>query len=640
MSRKVPPPMEPSSRTWDVARAQTIYNIAQWGDGYFDVSARGHLLVRPDRDPGGPVVDLFELARDLHRNGQPYPVLVRFTDILHDRVDRLCRAFDQARERHGYRGGYTAAYPIKVNQQRRVVETILQHGGPRVGLEAGSKPELLAALALAPAGALVVCNGYKDREYVRLALIGQRLDVEAVLVVEKQSELDLVIAAARDLGLRPRLGVRVRLSSIGAGNWQNTGGERGKFGLLAHQLQAVTEQLRAADMLDCLGLLHFHIGSQIPNILDFQKALQEGARYYAQLHRLGAKVDSVDVGGGLGVDYEGSQSRSYCSMNYGLEEYAHTVVQALAHICSQADLPQPRIVTESGRAMTAHHAVLVTNVIDVEQAPGDGPAPRPEPADPPLIGRLAGLLADVGTANALPIYHEAAHHLSEAREMFTYGLLELEARARAEHLYYAICRGVQAALDPGDPTHREALEELNDKLADKYFCNFSLFQSMPDAWAIEQIFPIAPLHRLREPPQRRAVLQDLTCDSDGRVRRYVDSAGVENSLPVHGWNPNEPYLIGVFMVGAYQEILGDMHNLFGDTGSVNVQLQTDGRYSLLEPHRGDTVAEVLRYVHIDAAELRGIYRARLQAGELSTEERARCLAELSAGLDGYTYLED
>lgn len=624
---------------WTLQHARDTYNIAHWSGGYFDANAEGHLVARPDRQHAG--VDLYRLAEEVRQTGLSLPVLVRFTDILHDRVDTLCNAFAQAMATDSYQARFTAVYPIKVNQQRSVVEHILSHGGERVGLEAGSKPELLAVLAQVHAnGGVVICNGYKDREYIRLALIGKQLGHRVYIVVEKLSELELILEESRNLGITPLLGMRMRLASIGAGKWQNTGGEKSKFGLSASQVLEVVERLRAADMLDALQLLHFHLGSQIANIRDIQRGMREAARYYAELRRMGAGISCVDVGGGLGVDYEGTRSRSFCSMNYSVEEYANNVVHALWEICAEQDLPHPDIITESGRAMTAHHAVLITNVTDIDRIP-DGAALKPAGDDEPLIIQdLWHGLTSTSSRSALEAYHDAQHWLTEAQDMYTHGVLTLEQRARAEQIYFATCHKVRSLLQPGVKSHREALDELNEKLADKYFCNFSLFQSMPDVWAIDQIFPVAPLHRLHEPPTRRAIIEDLTCDSDGCIEQYVDREGVESTLPVHDWQPGQSYLLGIFLVGAYQEILGDMHNLFGDTDSVNVELTPDGGYRLAQPQRGDTVESVLRYVHFDAASLLEAYRIKINNAPLGGEQRKAYLDELAAGLEGYTYLEE
>ena len=625
---------------WNTDQARTTYCLEHWGGGYFDVNDRGHLIARPGRRPDSPVVDLYALARECRDQGLTLPVLVRFTDILHDRVDTLTDAFARARETVGYQGRYTAVYPIKVNQQQSVVAEILGHGGDRVGLEAGSKPELMAVLALSRPGGTIICNGYKDREYIRLALIGKRLGHRVFIVVEKLSELDLVIQESRALGIEPLLGLRVRLASIGAGKWQNTGGEKAKFGLNAAQTLSLVERLRAAGLLECLQLLHCHLGSQIANIRDIQRGMREVARYYAELVSLGVPLNNVDVGGGLGIDYEGTRSRSFCSINYTVQEYANNVVHGLWELCSELGLPHPDIITESGRAMTAHHAMLITNVIDNEEAPGTGAITAPDENEPRIILDLWAVLEGLDARSAVEGYHDAVHWLAEAQSMYLHNVITLEQRARAESLYSAICQRVRTLMNSGRTAHREILDELNEKLADKYFINLSVFQSMPDVWAIDQIFPIVPLHRLDTEPTRRAVLQDLTCDSDGRIDQYVDADGIESTLPVHSYRPGDEYLLGIFLVGAYQEILGDMHNLFGDTDAVNVTLQPDGTHKLSQHERGDTIDELLRYVHFDTDALKRAYHAKLDAAALSDKEREFYRAALEDGLTGYTYLED
>ncbi len=625
---------------WHIQGSRDIYNIAHWGGEYFDVNEAGHLLVRPRRGAAAAGIDLYELSHEAQAQGLALPLLVRFSDILHDRVDTLCSAFAQATANVSYRGRYTAVYPIKVNQQKTVVQEILRHGGERVGLEAGSKPELMAVLALSQAGGVIVCNGYKDREYIRLALIGKALGHQVYIVVEKLSELSTVIEESRKLNIAPLLGMRVRLASIGAGKWQNTGGDKSKFGLSAAQVLSAIEQLRRAGLLDSLQLMHFHLGSQVANVRDIQRGVREAARYYAEFHKLGVNIRCVDVGGGLGIDYDGTRSRSYCSMNYSVQEYANNVIHTLWEMCEQAGLPHPDVITESGRAMTAHHAVLITNVIDIERAPLSAGMQAPVDGEPMILHDLWQALQDIGTRSILEVYHDAEHWVAEAQSMYTHGVLDLVQRAHAEQLFFAICAGVRDQLKPESRAHRVVLDELNDKLADKYFCNFSLFQSIPDVWAIDQVFPIMPLHRLDEQPWRRGTLQDLTCDSDGRIDHYVDREGIESSLPLHGLRQGEPYLLGVFLIGAYQEILGDMHNLFGDTDAVNVELTSDGGHRLLAPQRGDTVEELLRYVHFEPEALLAQYRSKIAAGDFSAEQRALYFEELEAGLSGYTYLEE
>ncbi|HRD66064.1 MAG TPA: biosynthetic arginine decarboxylase [Candidatus Competibacter sp.] len=624
---------------WTVAQAREVYNTARWGGGYFEIDDAGQARVRSPRRTNHPGIELSALAGEMRSLGYGLPVLARFSHILHDRVDTLCDAFAAAIGEMNYQGRYTAVYPIKVNQQRHVVSEIVRHGGSRVGLEAGSKPELMAVLGLSQPGGVVVCNGYKDREYIRLALIGQRLGLNLFIVVEKLSELDLVIEESRRLDVLPQLGIRVRLTSIGAGKWQNTGGEKSKFGLSASQVLEAIWQLRKQGMLDSLILLHAHLGSQIANIHDIRRGLREVGRHYAELWRLGARLKWVDVGGGLGVDYEGTGSRSDCSMNYSVGEYANNVVYALWEVCTEQNLPHPHLFSESGRALTAHHAVLITEVIDREPAPGGQLPPVPGTGDPLLLHNLWKVYRTVSRGSAVEACHDAARWLAEARDLYLHGVLGLEQRARAEQLYFAICRKLQPLLNPAARAHRELLDELNDKLAEKLFLNFSVFQSMPDVWALDQIFPILPLQGLTEPPICRAVLQDLTCDSDGCIDRYVDGEGVETTLPLPPYRAGQPCLLGIFLLGAYQEILGDMHNLFGDTAAVNVELTEDGGYRLIEPSHGDTVADLLRYVRFEPEALLAAYRDKIEAADLDAARRTAYLAELAAGLSGFTYLE-
>ncbi|MBK8181940.1 MAG: biosynthetic arginine decarboxylase [Candidatus Competibacteraceae bacterium] len=629
----------PPSPAWSVSQARKVYNTARWSEGYFDIDDAGQARVCSPRWPRHPGVVLSTLAEEIRAAGFSLPVLARFSHILHERVDALCDAFAAAIAELDYQGGYTAVYPIKVNQQRRVVSEIVRHGGSRVGLEAGSKPELMAVLGLSAPSGVVVCNGYKDREYIRLALIGQRLGLNVFIVIEKLSELEWVIAESRKLGIAPQLGMRVRLASIGAGKWQNTGGEKSKFGLSASQVLEAVRRLRELGLLDCLTLLHAHLGSQIANIHDIQRGLREVGRYYAELWRLGACLQWVDVGGGLGVDYEGTGSRSDCSMNYSLAEYANNVVYTLWEVCTEQNLPHPHLFSESGRALTAHHAVLITEVIDHEPAPGDRLPPAPGPGDPLILHDLWKAYRMISRGSAVEAYHDAAYGLAEARDLFLHGVLRLEQRARVEQLYFAICRKLRSLLNPTARAHRELLDELNDKLAEKLFLNFSIFQSTPDVWGLEQIFPILPLQGLSEPPSSRVVLQDLTCDSDGCIERYVDGEGVETTLPLPPYQAGSPYLLGIFLVGAYQEILGDMHNLFGDTAAVNVELSEAGGYQLVEPTFGDTVADLLRYVRFEPEILLSAYRQKIGAADLEPIEQAAYLAELEEGLAGYTYLE-
>ncbi|MBF8222910.1 biosynthetic arginine decarboxylase [Halomonas sp. 328] len=632
--------------TSPAAKARRTYNIDQWGSGYFDVDDAGQALVRPlGSEIEGPALPLRGLVSQLREAGLRLPVLVRFTDILHDRVEQLCAAFDHAMREEQYDGGYTAVYPIKVNQQRRVVEEILatqERGHGRVGLEAGSKPELLAVLALSGDGSsLIVCNGYKDREYVRLALMGEKLGHRVYLVVEKFSELDIILEEAERLKVKPRIGLRARLASVGRGKWQDTGGEKSKFGLTASQVLGVVERLERSNALDSLQLVHFHLGSQIANIRDIQRGLRECARFYQSLRELGAPVDTVDVGGGLGIDYEGTRSRSEFSINYSMREYASNVVWAFRQACEDQGLPHPHLISESGRALTAHHAVLIADVIGEERTPTRAPAPRVE-GDPQVDelrrvhDRLEAMREPRGLVEA---YHDLVQAIAELQDRFVMGLAGIEARAEGEAVYFAACERLRERLNTRNRAHREILDELAEKLADKLFVNFSLFQSVPDVWGIRQIFPVLPLSGLDREPTRRAVVQDITCDSDGRIDNYVDGEGVETTLPLPEWADDEEKLMGFFLVGAYQEILGDLHNLFGDTDSVDAALDADGDWVLSEAIHGDTVAQVLRHVNFDTEVLRRHLAGQLAASGLETSEREAFLEDLSAGLEGYTYLE-
>ena len=603
---------------WSIEQSTDTYAINNWGDGYFSINAHGHVCVKPTSNKGIEL-DLYEIAQSLKDKNLSLPVLVRFTDILKDRVTRLADAFEKACVSHNYRGQYTPVYPIKVNQQRQVIEGILS--AEKIGLEAGSKPELLAVMALSNKG-LVVCNGYKDRAYIRLALIGIKMGLNLFLVIEKPLELELIIEEAAKLNIKPQLGVRVRLSSISAGKWQNSGGEKSKFGLHAHEAIQLIDRLKQTDLLDSLKLLHFHMGSQIANIHDIKIALKEAGQFYVELHRLGAHIKIIDAGGGLGVDYDGSRSRRESSINYSLEEYAQNIVRSFAELCAEKKIPQPDIITESGRALTAHHAVLITNVTDVES----------------VYTNNEELLALSAVHNNVEHFHDAQYALSEARARFTQDKLSITELAKAENEYALLCQQIKSQLNPNTQSEAFILEELNEKLADKVFCNFSLFQSMPDIWGIDQIFPIMPIHRLNEQPTRRAVIQDLTCDSDGRIDQYIDGQNIENTMPLHSIDSDKPYFIGFFMVGAYQEILGDMHNLFGDTHSINIKLDDNG-YHFYDFQEGEHVSDLLDYVHISGEELKAAYRDKLAKSNLSDLQRQDYEEELIAGLTSYTYLE-
>ncbi|MBS0227836.1 MAG: arginine decarboxylase [Proteobacteria bacterium] len=622
---------------WSTDLARKTYSIPHWSDGYFDVDGHGRMVVRP-KGAAGPEVALSTVIETAQAQGAKLPMLVRFPDVLGDRLRKLQVAFAQAQRDWDYPGGYTAIYPIKVNQHAGVAGTLASHHGEGFGLEAGSKPELMAVLALSRPGGTIVCNGYKDREYIRLALIGRKLGLETYIVIEKPSELKVALEEAAALGIKPGLGVRMRLASLGAGKWQNSGGDKAKFGLDPRQLLTLWKELRDSGMGDCLQLLHFHMGSQISNVRDIAAGMREATRYFVELSQLGAKISHVDVGGGLGIDYEGTRSRSYNSVNYGIHHYASSIVQPLAEACASEGLPPPRILTECGRAMTAHHAVLVANVSEVEQAP-EGRVPDPHADESTPVRQLRELHSEMAQRPAVEVFHEASQAHAEGLSLYTLGQLDLVQRARIDDLFYAIAHAVKARLTYDEKSHRDLLDELNERLVDKYFVNFSVFESMPDVWAIDQVFPIVPIERLDEAPSRRGIIADLTCDSDGKIDTYVENEDLDSSLPLHALRQGEQYRLGFFLVGAYQEILGDIHNLFGDTDAIEVRC-VGGEVAISQQRRGDTTDVMLDYVGYKLDELRREYAAKVDAAQLSAEQGEQLKAALEAGLTAYTYLDD
>jgi len=643
---QVPPATdEASAPGWSIETARELYNIEGWGAGYFDVNERGHVVVRPDRSQPELSLDLFDLARDLEEQGVALPVLLRFSDILRSRIESLSERFHSAIREFEYEGGYTSVYPIKVNQQRHVVEEIVEFGKAHgVGLECGSKPELQAVLALSEStDHIIVCNGYKDEEFMRLALMGQKLGHKVFIVLEQLSELDVLLDAAADLGVTPTAGVRIKLVSEGAGRWAQSGGEKSKFGLNAAQLMKLIDRLRALDRLDILKLIHFHIGSQVTDIRYIKSALQEITRYYAELRKAGVDITHVDVGGGLGVDYDGTGSTAHASVNYSLQEYANDVVYTIAEMCRNEELPMPHIISESGRALTAHHALLLLKVIDVESQ-AEPPIPEITDDDHSLLHEM---LADYQTLaknklrarKVLEVYHDATFDKERAQQLFNSGVLSLRERAIAETLYFASINRIARFAQHDRDTYAEIIKELDAALVDRYFCNFSLFQSLPDSWAIDQLFPIMPIHRLDEEPTRRGTLQDVTCDSDGKIDRFVGDKDGRPSLELHDFREGEDYMLGIFLTGAYQEILGDLHNLFGDTNAVHIKIADHG-YEITDLVHGDTVTEVLNYVQFGASNLLATFRRKVSAAKnISRQEANTFIAEYVAGLEGYTYLE-
>jgi arginine decarboxylase len=623
---------------WSVEHAKQLYSMPFWSDGYFDIDAAGRVCAQP-LGPEGPRLPIPELIEQAARDGVKLPLLLRFSDILPHRLQAMQRAFNIGMGHLGYKGGYTAVYPIKVNQHFGVAGVLAAAGNEQFGLEAGSKPELMAVLGLAKPGSVIICNGYKDREFIQLALLGKQLGFDTTIVVEKPSELDMILQEAAKLGVTPGIGVRLRLSTLGAGKWQNSGGDKAKFGLSPRQVLDLVARLRDAGQLDCLQLLHFHMGSQISNLRDIAAGMREAVRYFVELSKAGCGIRFMDSGGGLGVDYEGTRSRGACSINYRLEQFAQTLIQPLQEACAEHGLPEPRMITEAGRAMTAHHAMMVVNVSEVEQAP-DGAVPDARQGEPMVIKHLRDLVRSIDSRTALEVYLEAQHYLAEGQALFAHGQLGLDDRALLDDLFYAIAHAVRRQLNPDDKSHREVLDELDERLVDKYFVNFSVFESIPDVWAIDQVFPIMPIARLDERPERRGVIADLTCDSDGRIDTYVQSQTLGHSLPLHAPKQGESYRLGVFMVGAYQETLGDIHNLFGDTDTANVSLNALGGYSIERQRKGDTTDVMLDYVGYKLDDLRARYRHLVDHAGLDTAQALSALAALEAGLTGYTYLEE
>jgi arginine decarboxylase len=640
-----PPATTANGEPWTIASAKKLYNIEGWGIGYFDVNEAGHIVVRPDQERSDRELDLFELANDLEEQGVGLPLLLRFSDILRSRIESLCDKFAHAREEYGYEGGYTTVYPIKVNQQRHVVEEIVEFGKRAgVGLECGSKPELQAVLGLAEhTDHLIVCNGYKDEEFMRLALMGQKLGHQVFIVLEQLSEVDVLLQVADELGVIPTAGVRIKLYSEGSGRWAKSGGEKSKFGLSTAQLVKLVDKLKALDRLDILKLIHFHLGSQITDIRYIKAGLQEVSRYYAELRGLGVDITHVDVGGGLGVDYDGSGSTSQASVNYTLQEYADDVIYTIAESCREHELPMPHIISESGRALTAHHALLLLSVIDVESV-ADNSVPDLNEEHHTLLHEMAAdyasLAKRVSRKRVREVYHDATFDKERAQELFNSGVLSLRDRAAAEQIYLSTISTVARIAQKDRSEYTDIIDDLEATMVDRYFCNFSLFQSLPDSWAIDQIFPIMPIHRLNEEPTRRGTIQDVTCDSDGKIECFIGDRTPHKSLELHPFNDGDPYIIGIFLTGAYQEILGDLHNLFGDTNAVHIRLSESKGYEVTDLVHGDTVTEVLDYVQFRASDLLATFRRKVaNATGIPRQEANMFIADYVAGLEGYTYLE-
>ena len=629
-------------RKWRIEDSTEIYNVKGWGLKYFSINDKGHVQVTPYE--GSASVDLKDVMDELQLRDVSSPILLRFPDILDNRIQKISNCFKKAAAEYDYKGQNFVVYPIKVNQMRQVVEEIVSHGNKyNIGLEAGSKPELHAVLATnSHEKSLIICNGYKDEDYIELALLAQKMGRRIILVVEKLNELRLIAEVAKRIKIEPNIGIRIKLSSSGSGKWEESGGDVSKFGLNSSELLDALAFLEKNKMDKCLKLIHFHIGSQITKIRRIKNALREAMQFYVQLSKMGLNIEFVDIGGGLGVDYDGTRSSSSAnSMNYSIQEYVNDSVSALVDVCVKNNLPQPNIITESGRSLTAHHSVLIIDVLETAQLPIWSESKEISEDNHELARELYAIWNKINPSRVLEDWHDAVQIREEALELFSLGLLDLKTRAQIEKLYWSIAREVN------DMTHSmkhppEELRKIGKMLPEKYFCNFSLFQSLPDSWAIDQMFPIMPIIRLDEKPGRLATLQDITCDSDGKIGHFVSPNGVSNALPVHALRPNEPYYIGVFLVGAYQEILGDMHNLFGDTNAVHISVTKDG-YEIDQLIDGETVADVLDYVEYNPKKLvRNVeawVTSSMKKGIISPEEGRQFLNTYRAGLYGYTYLE-
>ena len=629
-------------RKWRIEDSAELYNITGWGLKYFSINDKGHVAVTPRE--GYAQVDLKEVMDELQVRDIAAPVLLRFPDILDNRVEKISRCFKQAAQDYDSQAKNYIIYPIKVNQIREVVEEIVSHGKKfNIGLEAGSKPELHAVLATNIAeNALIICNGYKDENYVELALLAQKMGRNIFLVVEKLNELKIIARIAKRLQITPNVGIRIKISSSGSGKWEESGGDQSKFGLNSSELLEAVDFLEKNKMTESLRLIHFHIGSQITKIRRIKNALREAVQFYVQLTKMGFNIDFVDIGGGLGVDYDGTRSSSSeSSMNYSIQEYANDAVSALVDVCVKNELKQPNIITESGRSLSAHHSVLVFEALESTSLPSWNDREEVPDGDHELARELYGIWDKLDEQNLFESWHDALQIREEALDLFSLGMLDLRTRAQIEKLFWSVAREVsEIASTMKHPP--EELRKVSKMIPDKYFCNFSLFQSLPDTWAIDQVFPIMPISRLDEKPSRSATIQDMTCDSDGKIAHFITDSGMSSALPVHPLKPGEPYYIGVFLVGAYQEILGDMHNLFGDTNAVHIDVYKD-RYEIDQIIDGETVAEVLDYVQFNPKKLvRNVetwVTASMKAGRITPEEGREFLSNYRSGLYGYTYLE-
>ncbi|MFB2920714.1 biosynthetic arginine decarboxylase [Aerosakkonema funiforme] len=628
------------SRQWTIEDSEALYRIQGWGEPYFSINAAGRVTVSPKGERGGSL-DLFELVNALKDRNLKLPLLIRFSDILEDRIERLNACFAKAIARYNYPGVYRGVYPVKCNQQKHLLEDLVRFGKPhQFGLEAGSKPELMIALAMLDTlGALLICNGYKDREYIETAMLAQRLGQTPIVVLEQVEEVDLVINAAKQLGIKPIVGVRAKLSTQGMGRWGSSSGDRAKFGLTIPEIIQAVDKLREANLLDSLQLLHFHIGSQISAIHVIKDAIQEASKIYVELAKLGADMKYLDVGGGLGVDYDGSQTNFYASKNYNMQNYANDIVAELKDACAEQQVQVPTLISESGRAIASHQSVLIFDVLSTSDVPFGDPEP-PKDGEPPIVWNLWETYQSINTENYQEAYHDATQFKEEAISRFNLGILRLTERARVERIYWACCEKILAITRLQDYVPDE-LEDLEKIMASIYYINLSVFQSAPDCWAIDQLFPIMPIHRLDEEPTRRGILADLTCDSDGKIDRFIDLRDVKSVLELHTIKPGEPYYLGIFLSGAYQEIMGSLHNLFGDTNAVHIQLTPKG-YQIEHVVKGDTMSEVVSYVQYDAEDLVESIRQRceqaLQEKRITLQESQLLLQNYERSLGRYTYL--
>jgi arginine decarboxylase len=638
-----PTPAAEASATqgrWTIEDSEALYRIQGWGEPYFSINAAGHVTVSPQGDRGGSL-DLFDLVTALKQRNLPLPILIRFSDILEDRIERLNACFSKAIARYNYDGDYRGVFPVKCNQQRHLVEALVRYGKPHLfGLEAGSKPELMIALALLDTpGALLICNGYKDRDYIETAILGRRLGKTPIIVLEQMEEVEVAIAASHALGIEPILGVRAKLSAKGEGRWGISAGDRAKFGLTIPEIIQVVNRLKAENMLHCLQLVHYHIGSQISSIAVIKDAIREASQIYTELAKLGADMQYLDVGGGLGVDYDGSKTNFYASKNYNMQNYANDIVAEVKEACEENKIPVPTLISESGRAIASHQSVLVFDVLSTNEVSSEPPAPVEE-KEHLIIRNLFETYQSIRVENYQEMFHDACQFKEEAISLFNFGYLSLTERARAEQLYWACCHKILAIVRQQEYVPDD-LEDLEKIMASIYYVNLSVFQSAPDSWAIDQLFPIMPIHRLDEEPTQRGTLADLTCDSDGKINQFIDLRDVKSVLELHPLKPNEPYYLGMFLGGAYQEIMGNLHNLFGDTNAVHIQLAQKG-YTIEHVVKGDTMTEVLGYVQYKSEDLVESIRRQTEAAlrdrQISLQESQLLLQNYERSLSRYTYL--